>query len=175
MKASTGTDIGRIRYQGKRIEKQEHFPKTLKCNLESSGSRTELSGHWSAPNETKHAHFSISDTDGKENLRVQFRRHRDTVSLSVGNPGNKGEKTGVSIPLGQLGETKEMFFSKGFFPTTGISQVDLRVEKDDEGQYSRLEVRRGKDTQPQAYRVDDGKIYEVPMDVGFRGYLDLYG
>jgi len=175
MRTSTKTDIGTFRFQAKRVEGETNRDHgTLTRNLSSSGSKTQVRGFSSTPNGTAYGQFTISDEDRKENLQLQFHRRKDSVSLSIDNPGRKGDSSRVSIPLGSLGETEDKFFSEGFFPSNGVSRVDLRVEKDKEGQYSVMEVRRGQDTQPQAYRVDGGKIYEVPMDAGFRGYLDIY-
>ena len=178
MKTTTQTDIGRLRFQAKRIEqntKRKGSYGQISSEMTSPSSKTATKGYWSTPGETTHAQFDIYDRDAKENLQVQFLRRKDLLSLRVENPGKKGEDSSISIPLGKLGDSKDKFFSKGFFPSTGITHLSLSVEKSDDTPYTNLEVRRGADTQPQAYRIDDGKIYEVPMDAGFRSYHDFYG
>lgn len=178
MKTHIQTDLGRINFQSPRIQKNvKNTSASGSLSVEMKGARnqTEVRSHWSTPKDTTHASVDVYDQDGRDNLQLKFIRRRDLLFLNVANPGAKNEKSSISIPLGETGDTKDKFFSRGFFPASGISDVHLSSEKDSDGTYSVLEVRRGQDTQVQSYRVDAGKIYEIPYDAGFRGYKDIYG
>lgn len=177
MKSTINTPLGRVRFQGQRVQARvDRYPNRgdVEANLNSRGSHTEVYSHWG---ETDYVSGSLNvhDSDSKANLKLEFHRRNGAGTLMIKNPGRKGEGSSISLPVGDVSRTRDGFFSKGFFPASGVSHVRVGIEKEDGGQYTTLEFSHGEDTITHLYRVEEGVIYELPSDAGFSGYYDYHG
>lgn len=177
MNSRITTPFGKLNFQGNKVQTVVNRYQSrgdLSADMKAKGSRTEVNSYWGDQAYIS-GNVQVHDQDSKPNLKLEFHRRNGAGTLNVKNPGRKGDGTSVSIPIGDVDKTSDNFFSKGFFPANGISEVRVSVEKDEGQQYTALEFRQGEGTISHVYRVEQGVIYEVPHDAGFSGYYDYHG